>query len=58
MLNNTKSNLVEDEKGVWEYGQPENMFMAMEDSDSSFEEEQIAKIARRINLEMFRNECS
>ena len=57
LLNNAKSNLVEDEKGVWEYGQPENMFMAMEDSDSS-EEDQIAEIARRINLEMLRNECS
>ena len=58
LLNNAKANIVEAENEVWEYGQPENMFMAMEDFDSSFEEEQIAEIARRINLEMLRNECS
>ena len=58
LLNNAKANIVEAENEVWEYGQPENMFMAMEDSDSSFEEDQIAEIARRINLEMLRNECS
>ena len=58
LLNNAKANSVEDETETWEYGQPENMFMAMEDSDSSFEEDQVAEIARRINLEMLRDECS
>ena len=58
LLNNAKANSVEDETETWEYGQPENMFMAMKDSDSSFEEDQIAELARRINLEMLRNECS
>ena len=43
---------------VWEYRQPENMFMAMEDSDSFSEENQITKLARMINLEMLRVECS
>ena len=31
--------------------------MAMEDSDSSSEENQIAELARMINLEMLRGEC-
>ena len=58
LLNNAKANSVEDETETWEYGKPENMFMAMEDYDSSYEEDQIAELARRINLEMLTNECS
>ena len=58
MLNNAKANIVGEENEIWEYEQLENMFMVMEDSDSSSEEDQIAEIARRINLEMLRNECS
>ena len=32
--------------------------MAMEDFDSSSEEDQIVELARMINLEMLRGECS
>ena len=52
------SSSVEDETETWEYGQPENIFMEMEDYDSSYEEDQIAELARRINLEILRNKCS
>ena len=58
LLNNAKANIVEDENEIWENEQLKNMFMVMEDSDYSFEEDQIAEIARIINLEMLRNECS
>ena len=34
------------------------MFMAMEDSDSSSEENQITELAKMINLEMLGGECS
>ena len=58
LLNNVKANIVEAENEVWEYGQPENMFRAMEDSNSSFEKNHIAGNAKRISSEMLRNECS
>ena len=54
LLNNAKAHIVEDAK----YMQLENMFMAMEDSDSSSEENQITEHARMINLEMLGGECS
>ena len=57
LLNNAKADIVEDEIEVWEYRHPENMFMAMEDSDSSFEENQIIELIRMTNLEMLRGEC-
>ena len=56
MLNNAKVHIVEDANKVGEYMQPENMFMAIEDSDLSLEENQITnnakhrgRVPRRVN---------
>ena len=43
LLNNVKANVMEDENEIWEYKKPENMFMVMENSDSSSEEDHIAE---------------
>ena len=58
LLNNAKAHFVEDANEVWKYRQPKSMFLAIEESDLSSEENQTTHSVRMVSLEMPEGEGS